>query len=702
MRNLRPLLLIRNFLSGLDRPFLWSPFPLGVGIVAYFQLTDEPGRLAIVPLAMAAVALLALALHLRGRTPAVGMGLTAAALVCLGIVAGSIDTARHQTPMISERIGPLVVEGTVFDRADTGGIPRAVLADLVVDGLPQAQTPHRVRIRLAGQEDIEPDQRIRVRAVLTPARGPAMPGAFDFRRYAYFQGFGAVGFAIGTADVISDNRSDSSINPLESLRYAIGERIRSSLPDGSGAVAMALLVGERGRISNETTEALRAAGLAHLLAISGLHVGLVAGLIFFVVRAGLAASVHTAQLWPIKKIAAAVALFGCLAYVALVGSPVPTMRAFIMALVVLLAVMMDRTAISLRTVALAAIIVMLIEPNAVLGASFQLSFGAVTALVATYEWFATRQKIGELSNRTIWGRVGRYLGAVLLTTLVASLATLPFSLFHFSRFTPWSLAANAIGVPLTAFAIMPLGMLSLLLMPFGLEGLPLTAMGWAIDLLVAVATEIATWPLADSRVPAMPSVGLLLAVLGGLWLCLTSGAGRLLGVPLIIAALASPVLVRPPAILVAQDLSLIGIVDPGDRKLVLSTAKSARFVRNVWLTRLGIQAFDQWPDAENPSRLGRCDNAGCRFSVAGRDILVANRPRALAEDCGSVSLIILARDRMGSCATDVPVIDSTMLRTRGSLALYPKDETSWTIVGAGDRANGRPWSMNWPDEGGSP
>lgn len=698
---MRPPLDYRNFLTAVDRPFLWLPVPLGAGIVGYFQLPDEPGNLVTIPLAMASVAILAFSFQVRSRSPAMAFGLVAVAFASLGFVAGSFDTARHQTPMLSERLGPRMIEGTVFDRTDSGGTPRAVLADLQVDGLPAAQTPNRVRIRLAGQETLIPGQRIRVRAILTPAQGPTMPGAFDFRRYAYFQGFGAVGFAIGTAEVISQAGSEYKVNPLESLRFTIGERIRQTLPEQSGAVATALLTGERGQISSETTEALRAAGLAHLLAISGLHVGLVAGLFFFVVRAVLAASAQTAQIWPIKKVAAGVALVCCLAYVALVGAPVPTMRAFVMALVVLLAVMLDRTAISLRTVALAAIAVMIIEPNAVLGASFQLSFGAVTALVATYEWFANRQNVGELVNRTIWGRAARYLGAVLLTTLVASLATLPFSLFHFSRFTPWSLVANAVGVPLTAFAIMPAGMLSILLMPFGLQGLPLTAMGWAIDALIAVATEIAAWPLADSRVPAMPPYGLALAVFGGLWLCLTNGAGRLLGVPLIIAALLSPMLITAPSILVAQDQSLIAIVDPWERKLALSTTRSARFVRNVWLTRLGYEEYVRWPGAESRSPLGRCDGAGCRFSIAGRDILVANRPRALAEDCGTASLIILVRDRMGGCDTHVPVIDRQMLNERGSLALYPSGETGWLIVGAEDGVNRRPWSKSWPGQEGS-
>jgi len=251
-----------------------------------------------------------------------------------------MDTARHRAPILTDRLGPTFIEGTIIDRADRGGVARAVLADLVIHDLTADLTPKRVRIRLAGQDMLRPGQRIRVRAVLTPADGPVMPGAFDFRRWAYFQKLGAFGFSIGTAEIISESNSGNGASRMESIRFRIGEKITQTIPGQAGAIAKALLTGERGDITNRTSESLRIAGLAHLLAISGLHVGLVAGLVFLAVRSILAASLFAAQVWPIKKISAAAALMACLSYVILVGAPVPTQRAFVMALIVLVAVML--------------------------------------------------------------------------------------------------------------------------------------------------------------------------------------------------------------------------------------------------------------------------------------------------------------------------------------------------------------------------
>ncbi|MEM1401284.1 MAG: ComEC/Rec2 family competence protein, partial [Pseudomonadota bacterium] len=610
----------------------------------------------------------------------------------LGAVAGFIDTARHDQPMVNGSLGATEVTGTIIDRADREGRVRVVLTDLGIERLSPEETPQRIRISVRGGEGLRPGQRIRLRAVLNGPSGPVMPGGFDFRRYAYFHGWGAVGYSVSTPDVIEDRPAGAGSPALEQTRFSIRERIRAVLPGQDGAVATALLTGERGDLSTETVEALRIAGLAHLLAISGLHVGLVAGLIFVSSRALMATSLRLALAWPIKKIAAVAALIGCFAYVALVGAPVPTQRAFIMAFVVLVAVMLDREAISLRTVAIAALVVLALSPNAVLGASFQLSFAAVIALVAVYEWL-TENKAPTETDRSLIGRLSRYFGAVMLTTIVAGLATLPFGLFHFSRFAPWSIAANLIGVPLTAFFIMPFGVISLLLMPLELEQISLPIMGWGIDKLIELCTVIAAWPSADIRVPAMPSFGLALAALGGLWVCLLRGPVRYFGIPLIILALFSYRLVPTPAILIAEDQSLIGIIQPGEQSVALSKTRSESFVRSVWLSRLGYRRYNGWPEPGNPTALGRCDDLGCQFDIEGRQITIANRPGAMAEECGRATLIIASGSGLPGCEWDL-VIDEKVLADRGAIAVYLGDEKGrWRIIGARDGQKNRPWSQ---------
>ncbi|MEM8915190.1 MAG: ComEC/Rec2 family competence protein, partial [Pseudomonadota bacterium] len=432
---------ISPVLTSFDRPFLWAPVAFGLGAIGYFSLNSEPSPMVMVIGAMVAVLLVAGAFWASRSDPYWALFLFGVGLFGLGAVAGFIDTARHDQPMVNGSLGATEVTGTIIDRADREGRVRVVLTDLEIERLFPEETPKRIRISVRGGEGLRPGQRIRLRAFLNGPSGPVMPGGFDFRRYAYFHGWGAVGYSVSTPDVIEDRPAGAGSPALEQTRFSIRERIRAVLPGQDGAVATALLTGERGDLSNETVEVLRIAGLAHLLAISGLHVGLVAGLIFVSSRALMATSLRLALAWPIKKIAAVAALIGCFAYVALVGAPVPTQRAFIMAFVVLVAVMLDREAISLRTVAIAALVVLALSPNAVLGASFQLSFAAVIALVAVYEWL-TENKAPTETDRSLIGRLSRYFGAVMLTTIVAGLATLPFGLFHFSRFAPWSIAAN--------------------------------------------------------------------------------------------------------------------------------------------------------------------------------------------------------------------------------------------------------------------
>ena len=266
-------------------------------------------------------------------------------------------------------------------------------------------------------------------------------------------------------------------------------------------------------------EAMRASGLAHLLAISGLHIGLVTGVLFFAIRGILAALEPIALRFAIKKWAALGALLGAFAYLLVTGATVPTQRAFLMAAMVLSAIMLDRTAISMRLVAWAALIVLLIAPESLLGASFQMSFAAVIALVAGYE--AVRVPFGRWRAHGGWWRLPLiYLLGVGLTTIIAGSATTPFVIFHFNRFSAFGLAANLLAVPVTALWIMPWATVAYILMPLGLEGVALAPMGWGIEAVIAIAREVAGWPGSVTLVPAMPVSGIALVAAGGLWLCL--------------------------------------------------------------------------------------------------------------------------------------------------------------------------------------
>ena len=290
------------------------------------------------------------------------------------------------------------------------------------------------------------------------------------------------------------------------------------LDGDTGAVAAALIMGQRGSISEETLTAMRDAGLAHLLAISGLHMGLVAGLLFFTVRGSLALVAPLTLQRPIKKWAALAALVGVFGYLLLAGAPVPTQRAFVMTGLVLVGVMLDRTAISLRLVAWAAAVVLLLRPESIVGASFQMSFAAVLALVAFYEVAGAKMRVWFGGAGTL-RRLALYVAGVGFTTLIAGLATLPFAIHQFNRVAVFGMAANLVAVPLTGLWIMPWAVLALVLMPVGLEAAALVPMGWGVDGMLAVAQTVAAWPGAAISVRAMPMAGLAAIVLGAAFGC---------------------------------------------------------------------------------------------------------------------------------------------------------------------------------------
>jgi competence protein ComEC len=500
-----------------DRWALWLPVAFGAGIGVYFSLDSEPP--AWLGAGGFAFAVLFGCLYRRRAGPllaAIALGALAA-----GFAAAQARSALVAAPVIEKRLGPLVLSGRILKLELRGSRIRVTLSHLSIPDLTPEATPAKARITASRDlTGLRPGDWLRLRAVLRPPPEPAAPGAFDFARQAYFQGLGGVGFALGKPRRIDpiDGTVPSAGDPWRlwwsGLRHDIARRVLAVLPGQAGAVAAALMTGERGAIPEHVMQNMRDSGLAHLLAISGLHVGLVAGLLFFGLRAILALVPSLALRHPIKKWAAAAATLGAFAYLFLVGATVPTQRAFLMTALVLLAVVLDRTAASLRLVAWAAFAVLLVAPESLLSASFQMSFAAVTALVAGYELL--RERRGRIfAERTIATRITLYVAAVALTSVIATAATAPFAVYHFNRIAWFGLAANLVAVPLTALWIMPWAIGAFLLLPFGLEALALKPMGWGIDGLLTVAAEVAGWPGAISVIPAMPAAGLVLTLWAG-------------------------------------------------------------------------------------------------------------------------------------------------------------------------------------------
>ena len=659
-----------QFLSERDRWVLWLPVSFGGGIGAYFSLPAEPwagvGPSAVVAagLAMAAV-----------RRHAVALLLALATLSgTLGFALAAWRTGDMSAPVLDRRLGPVTVIGRVLYAEPREDGLRLTLGRPDVARLAPAQTPARIRVSVRRAADVpRAGDEVRLRAVLMPPPEPAIPGAFDFARAAWFQQLGAVGYAVSSLEIRAGASAEFSVADgfrlgLTRLRQELTNRILAALPGVTGAVAAALMTGERSAIPEDVDAAFRDSGLAHLLSISGLHLALVAGILFVGVRGGLALWEPIALRRPIKKWAAAAALLGTFGYLLLSGSAVPTQRAFVMAGLMLVAVMLDRNALSMRSVAWAAVAVLLLAPEALLNPGFQMSFAAVVALIAGYETAHGRLAAWR-AGADWWRRFALYVGGVLFTTLLAGFATAPYAAFHFGRFVDFGLLANLLAVPLTSIWVMPWAVAAFLLMPFGLESLALAPMGLGVDGVVAVARLVAGWPGAVSLVPAMPLWGLLALTGGGLWLCLWQRPWRLVGVLVVAVGAGSPWLEAPPDILIDGEARLMA-VRGGDGRLILSE-RARGMVAETWLRRNAQDDAAVWP-REGPSADGalRCDAAGCIWRRDGVLVALARSEAAVEEDCRSADVVIATVPVRGRCPSARAVIDRFDIARAGAHALW--------------------------------
>ncbi|HYH21741.1 MAG TPA: ComEC/Rec2 family competence protein [Azospirillum sp.] len=660
---------VERLLAERERWALWVPAGIGLGTAGYFALPMEPagwiGTFATVVCAAVAWA---------GRRW-LGVLIAAVALlsVATGFTAAQLRTALVEAPVLRRETGPVVVTGRVIGVEALAQGSRIALTGLTVERMEAGKVPARVRLRLRAGLPVPPaGAMVRVRALLHPPPAPAEPGAYDFQRHAFFDRIGAVGTALTAPEVMQAPpptgwRAFTVF--LEGMRQTIAARVHAVLPEPAAAVTVALLNGQQTGIGAAVMADMRNSGLAHLLSISGLHITVVAMLVFGVVRALLALVEPLALRWPIKKIAAVVGLLAAVAYTMLVGAPVPTLRSVLMTGVVLLAIVVDRSALSVRLIAFAAVVALLVGPEELVGPSFQMSFGAVLALIAAYE--VLNPHLSRWHTGAGWlGRAALYLGGLVLTSAIATLATTPFSLFHFQQIAFYGVFANMLAVPLTSFWVMPWSLIVYLLMPLGWEGPAVTAMGWGVSGVIWTAKAVSDLPGATAIVPAMPLWGLVAVTGGGLWLCLWSGRWRLFGLGGVMVGLLSPAFAERPDVLVSGDGRLVA-VRTADGGLSPSTANAAKLTTHMWAHRDGRPDADEpWPKAGR-SADGRlaCDALGCIYQVGARTVAVIRQADAMAEDCGGVDVVISLTEGARHCRAPL-VIDVWTLRREGAHALY--------------------------------
>lgn len=534
---------------------------------------------------------------------------------------------------------------------------------------------------------------IRFKARLMPPAPPMLPGAYNFARTAWFSGISATGTVLETPEIIKVGHGGDR---LTALRAGLSRHVRGRLGGGEAGIAAALVTGDRGGIAEDDAQAMRDAGLAHLLSISGLHVSAVIGATYLLVLRLLALSPWLALRVRLPVFAAGAGALGGIGYTLLTGSQVPTVRSCIGALLVLVALALGREPLSLRMLAVAAFCVLLLWPESLAGPSFQMSFGAVLAIVALGTAEPVRRFLSP-RDEAMAARALRYLAMVLLTGTVIELALMPIGLYHFHRAGVYGALANVLAIPLTTFVVMPLVGAALVLDLAG-AGAPVWWLaGHAIDLLIGIAHGIAARPGAVSVMPAMGTGAFLLFVGGGLWLGLWSGRVRLWGLAPVVAGTLLLAAMAPPDVLVTGDGRYVGLVDAaGERLFVLRDSRSS-YVRDNLLELAGMEGepalIERWPGA-------RCNSDFCTVPVRRGNriwhLLIARGrddvpERMLAAACDKADIVIADRWLPRSCHPAWLKADRSMLNRTGGLAIHLASGKVTTVAeGQGEHGWWRP------------
>lgn len=683
-----------------DRLPLWLPVFMGAGVLGYYMLRTEPAVwvgpvMAVVSLAVCVMAGLAPAIRHRSEQQpadhdAIGrlrLIITPIAAASIGFASAELATWRALPPELDLPNHATIVSGTI---RGVEGLPdgrRITVQPVMLDDR-KLRRSVRVRLQKKDDTDLATGDTIRIRALVRAPSWPAYPGAWDLQRDDFYAGYAGFGYALGRVDRLERELPAAPARLVQWLRETIARRVRAMIPGAAGAVSVTLLTGASMSIPETDHAAFRDSGLAHLLAVAGLHIGIVMGFALMVARFGFALNEHASLFWPTKKLAALCALMAGGFYMVLTGMHVPIVRSFAMACLFTVAVLADRRPFSLRGLALAACALMLIAPQEVPGVSFQMSFAAVLALIAGYE--ALRPWLRRLHGKSWPMRFASHLVALALTSALAGTASAPYGAYHFGHVQVYFILANMIAVPLTAMWVMPAGLIALLLMPLHLEGLALVPMGWGARAVLAVARWTAALPAATFAVPHIPAWGLGVFSLGLAWLGIWRGPRRLAGVVAIVVGLASPVVVRPPDVLVSSDARLIAI-RTAEGVYLQQAQGGSKFERDAWAQYWAVGGFLPLPVTGGGDAI-RCGSGSCLVLpyAERRGVLLARGIRS-STDCGQTAVIVSSEPARGLCPRPWPaLVDRFTVWRNGSAAIWLGPDGA-RIVADRDERGARPW-----------
>ncbi|MFO0457298.1 MAG: ComEC/Rec2 family competence protein [Alphaproteobacteria bacterium] len=652
---------------------LLLPIAFIAGIALYFALPVEPHLL---PLALAVAMLAVWWWRWRRRGHPTTRTAMAVFLVALGVFWACLYTAQIRHPMLERAMTPRPVTGIIENIEITAKGHRITLAAVTIAGLAPEQTPHRVRLALRGKiPDLQLGDTVRLNAGLLPPMGPALPHSFDFARYFFFRDIGAVGYGLNPITITDKAREGEGWSAMWARwRHQLTENIMATLPLPHGAVAAGLITGEDAAIPEATFDQLRAANLVHIIAISGTHMVMIAAIVFIGLRLlmllipGFGLRPHA------KQIAAFLTLIVLTGYLLITGLMISAIRAYVMMAMILLALMFDRDVMPMRSLVLAALLMLLFDPSDLLEPGFQLSFVATMAIIA----FIGSREAPKL--RFHGPTLFTYLFWLMMMSVVAEGATAPLVIHHFNNLAIYGVFANTLLSPVVALVIMPMVALYFLLLPFGIEAVALHIMSYGITAMLKMAEFISGLPHALTFLPSIPGYGVALFVAGLIWLCLLNNRLRLAGIlPMVIGVMTLFTVTLPDFLATAELKQIAMRTDSG---YVLLRGRAQSLIPELWANGTGSAKLTYNPKA------WRCDAVGCVALVRGRRIAVSEQYEALMEDC-RLSDFILTRLKDARCSSRTRVFNSYY--TQGTIGLFIADDAIRAETSSDWQGN-RPWS----------
>lgn len=666
-----------------DQLPLWLPVGLGLGTAGWFALPDASAWTAFLLLAAA------LALAPQALAPGTRWG-RAVTIFCLAAILGCASiwwkADRIAEPVLAS---PRVAE---FDSRieSLQRLPARDLVRLVVKPSAASGLPPRLRVNVDSAKappGLGAGATVRLRGYLMPPAAAAVPGAYDFARAAWFQGIGGTG-RVSVVKLVAPATYRGWRAWLAESRQRLADHIRTRLPGGAGGIAAALATGDQGGIPEADAEAMRRSGLAHLLSVSGLHLTAVVGAVMLLTLRLLALSPALALRFRLFLVAAAAAALAGIAYTLLTGAEVPTIRSCIASLLVLLGIALGREALTLRLVAVAALAVLLLWPESLPGASFQMSFAAIIAIVALHEHPRLRALLAR--REELWPmKLVRILLGLVLTGLAVEIALIPIALWHFHQAGLYGALANIVAIPLTTFVIMPIEALALLLDLAGLGAPFWWLAGAALDLLLSLAHSVAAAPGAVARLPALPTAAFALMVAGGLWLALWRTRWRRWGLVPVAAGAAAALAAPSPDLLVTGDGRHLALRTPSG-ELALLRGRAGDYVRDLMSQSAGLEGeageLEALPSAE-------CSADFCAAELRGRRLLASRSGRLvpipeLKKACADADIVVSDRRLPPACRPRWLKADRDFLARSGGLAISLGDRPQVVTVASGDR---HPW-----------